>query len=86
MYEIVIEQQTKKYLKKLPQEIRHRINNAISSLSNLPRPSGSVKLKGSNYYRIRISDYRIIYEIKDNKLIFLVIFIGHRKDVYRNIK
>lgn len=86
MYEIVIEQQAKKYLKKLPQEIRFRINNTICTLSNTPRPMGSVKLKGSNFYRIRVSDYRIIYEIQDNELILIIIFIGHRKDVYRNIK
>jgi mRNA-degrading endonuclease RelE of RelBE toxin-antitoxin system len=46
MYEIIIEQQAKKYLKKLLQEIRQRINQAIHSLSDSPRPPGSVKLKG----------------------------------------
>lgn len=51
-------------------------------LGNDPRPSGCKKLKGRDAYRIRIGDYRAIYEIQDNKLISTVIIIGHRKDVY----
>ncbi len=47
-----------------------------------PRPSGCKKLKGRNAYRIRIGDYRAIYDIIDNKLIITVINVAHRKDVY----
>ncbi len=86
MYEILIEERAIKCLKKLSTEIKQKIKKSITSLSTLPRTTGSVKLKGSGYYRIRVSNYRIIYEIEDDKLLVRVIFIGHRKDIYRNIK
>ena len=47
-----------------------------------PRPLGCKKLKGRDAYRIRIGDYRVIYEIQDGKLIVTVITIGHRREVY----
>jgi mRNA interferase RelE/StbE len=53
-------------------------------LAENPRPEGVVKLKGyENEYRIRIGDYRVRYEIKDQQLIILVLRCQHRKDVYR---
>jgi len=51
-------------------------------LGHDPRPAGCKKLKGRDAYRIRIGDYRAIYEIIDNKLIITNINIAHRKDVY----
>jgi mRNA interferase RelE/StbE len=59
-----------------------RIVKRLQELANDPRPNGYKKLKGRGGYRIRIGDYRIIYEIEDNKLVVLVIDIGHRKDIY----
>lgn len=53
-----------------------------SGLSKDPRPQGSLKLKGRNEYRIRVGNYRIIYDIYDSKLIVGVATFGHRKDVY----
>jgi mRNA interferase RelE/StbE len=47
-----------------------------------PRPQGYKKLKGRDSYRIRIGDYRVLYDIFDNKLIIDVITLGHRKDIY----
>lgn len=52
-------------------------------LSDNPRPSGSIKLKGEEAYRIRVGDYRIVYIIQDERLIVLVIDVGHRGDLYR---
>jgi mRNA interferase RelE/StbE len=51
-------------------------------LGSNPRPNGCKKLKGRDGYRIRVSDYRIIYEIQDNVLLVDVIDLGHRKDIY----
>jgi mRNA interferase RelE/StbE len=49
-----------------------------------PRPSGCKKLAGStDYYRIRVSDYRVLYEVRDRDILVLVIKIGHRREVYR---
>jgi mRNA interferase RelE/StbE len=47
-----------------------------------PRPLGCKKLKGRDAYRIRIGDYRVIYEINDGRLIVTVVTIGHRREVY----
>jgi mRNA interferase RelE/StbE len=53
-------------------------------LSADPRPTGCKKLAGSpDYYRIRVSDYRVLYEVRDRDVLVLVIKIGHRREVYR---
>jgi mRNA interferase RelE/StbE len=61
-----------------------KIISAIEALSENPRPSGCKKLVGSEHtYRIRISDYRVIYDIQDHKMVVYVVRIRHRRDVYR---
>jgi len=61
-----------------------RIIAAVTDLSNDPYPSGVKKLIGSERsYRIRIGDYRVVYEIIENKLILEIVRVRHRKDVYR---
>ncbi len=58
------------------------IKTAIYSLAANPRPHGCKKLKGRDGYRIRVGDYRIIYNIFDNILTVDVVALGHRKDIY----
>jgi mRNA interferase RelE/StbE len=61
-----------------------KILESIEGLQNQPRPQGCKKLVGSqNTYRIRIGDYRVIYEIEDSVLVILIVRIRHRQDVYR---
>jgi len=61
-----------------------RIVAAIETLESDPRPPGCKKLVGSDHtYRVRIGDYRVIYDIHDATLIILVVRIRHRRDVYR---
>jgi mRNA interferase RelE/StbE len=49
-----------------------------------PRPSGCKKLTGNtDYYRMRVGDYRVLYEVRDRDVLVLVIKIGHRREVYR---
>lgn len=68
----------------LPAQIQRRIQSHIDALRTEPRPSRCVKLKGfSDRYRIRVGVYRIIYEIRDDTLVILVVEIGHRRDIYR---
>ncbi|MDJ0899633.1 MAG: type II toxin-antitoxin system RelE/ParE family toxin [Xenococcus sp. MO_188.B8] len=56
----------------------------IDALATEPRPEGVVKLKGEeNLYRIRVGDYRVIYNVQDDRLLVLVVKVGHRGDVYR---
>ncbi|WP_454801008.1 type II toxin-antitoxin system RelE family toxin [Mucilaginibacter phyllosphaerae] len=63
--------------------IADRMINAIYDLDNEPRPSGCKKLKDRKAYRIRVGDYRIIYEVFDNILLIDIIALGHRKDIYQ---
>ncbi|MDP1779838.1 MAG: type II toxin-antitoxin system RelE/ParE family toxin [Anaerolineales bacterium] len=73
-----------KELQKLPRQMITRIIAAVADLSNDPYPSGVKKLIGSERsYRIRVGDYRVIYEIIENKLIIEIVRVRHRKDVYR---
>ena len=58
------------------------LKKAIYNLQEDPRPMGYKQLKGRNAYRIRIADYRVIYEIIDQELIIDIVDLGHRKDVY----
>jgi mRNA interferase RelE/StbE len=65
---------------------RLRLARAIDSLAKHPRPAGCTKLTGAdNAYRIRVGDYRIVYQIEDRVLIVFIIRIAHRKDVYRGL-
>lgn len=72
-----------KDFRKIPVKFADRIAASIDKLAANPRPSGCVKLVGfDSEYRIRVGDYRIIYQINDNVLVILVLEIGHRKDIY----
>lgn len=81
-YTVLILPSAQKQLSKLPNNIATRIEDKMMELQYDPRPAGCKKLKGREAYRIRIGDYRAIYEIEDNQLIITVITIGHRKNVY----
>jgi mRNA interferase RelE/StbE len=84
VHEILLEQKAERDLKKLPAEMFNRIVPKIKELAKNPRPQGSRKITGSkNDWRIRVGDYRIIYEIDARAEIIRVMRIRHRKDVYR---
>lgn len=83
-YKVSIESSVLKVLKKIPLKDYKRISKAIDSLENNPRPKSTKKLKDREAWRIRVGDYRIIYEIKDKICHIIVININHRKDVYRD--
>ena len=83
-YKVEILKRAAKRLAKLPSKDYQKIKNAIRDLAINPRPQGYLKLKGStDKYRIRVGNYRVIYEIFDRKLIVTVVDLGHRKDIYR---
>jgi mRNA interferase RelE/StbE len=81
-YKLLILPSTQKNLEQLEKVQRKQIVSKIQSLQTNPRPHGYIKLKDVDAYRIRIGYYRIIYHIKDNELIVIIIKIGHRKDIY----
>lgn len=84
-YTLVISKKAEKELYKLPNDISKRITTAINELCNNPRPKGYRKMMGQRGYRIRKGDYRIIYEIEDDKIIITVLNVGHRRDIYDRI-
>jgi len=63
--------------------LRGRVKAALDSLAANPRPPGVVKLTGQDAYRLRVGDYRIVYEIHDRILLVVVLDVGHRREVYR---
>ncbi len=73
-----------KQLKQLPADIRNRIIKKLELLIDDPRPSGVVKMQGSlDRWRIRIGDYRVIYQLIDDKHIVIVLVVAHRRSAYR---
>jgi mRNA interferase RelE/StbE len=67
---------------KLDPSIRRRVQGAIALLGQDPRPPGARKLQGREGLRVRVGDYRIIYTVKDDVLLVVVVTLGHRRDVY----
>jgi len=83
-YAIEFAPSAKRELKKLPREAQLKLNQRIESLSIEPRPRGSKKLKGATeLWRIRVGDYRVVYEVRDKILVVLVVRVAHRREVYR---
>ena len=83
-YTVEITRSATKALAGLPIEPRRRIGARIDALATDPRAPGCEKLAGEqNAYRVRVGDYRIVYEIRDAEVIVKVIRIGHRREVYR---
>lgn len=83
-YKIEWKNSAYKELQKLPRAMITRVVAAVSDLSNDPFPHGVKKLVGSEFsYRIRVGDYRVVYEVFENRLIIEIVRVRHRKDVYR---
>jgi mRNA interferase RelE/StbE len=83
-FEVIFKQSVAKDLRQIPNKDVARILKRIEALSVEPRPPGVEKLSGQEKYRIRQGVYRILYEIRDNELIVMVIKVGHRRDVYKS--
>jgi len=85
-YGVSLQATAKHELASLTGAARRRIGRAIDSLAIDPRPAGSRRLAGQpaeRIWRIRVGDYRVLYDIRDAELVVLVIRIGHRREVYR---
>lgn len=86
LYRIELAPAAARQLRKLDAKARRRIQAAIDLLAADPRPAGAKKLVGGEgEWRVRTGDYRIVYEIKDRVLLVLVLAVGHRRDVYRDL-
>jgi mRNA interferase RelE/StbE len=84
VYQVVIERRVEKEMDRLAQQIHRRVLEAILGLASNPRPPGCRKLAGNvNDWRIRVGDYRIIYQIADAVRVVRVNCVRHRREVYR---
>ncbi len=82
-YTVLHRPATERQLSRLDAGMLDRIMEAIAGLADNPRPFGSLKMAGCDLYRIRVGEYRVVYEIHDRIVTVMVVAIGHRKDVYR---
>lgn len=82
-FELRFKQSVAKDLRQIPKKDVAKILKRVEALREDPRPVGVEKLSGQEKYRIRQGVYRVLYEIRNNELIVVVVKIGHRRDVYR---
>ena len=83
-YQIDWRSSARRELRDLPPRVIARIVDVVAGLRDDPRPTGCRKLRGSERtFRIRIGQYRVVYEVQDDRLIVLIIRVRHRRDVYR---
>ncbi len=81
-YAVTILRRAQRELGRLPSPTFERVCDAMRALSTEPRPSGCRKLVGRDGWRIRVGDYRVIYEIDDAAHSILILHVGHRRDIY----
>jgi mRNA interferase RelE/StbE len=83
-YQVLIERRALKELAKLPTVITVRVQTAIDHLAAQPRPHNAKKLAGSrDQWRVRVGDYRVLYEINDRTREVRIFAVGHRREIYR---
>ena len=81
--QVIIPKSVRKELDRLPDDVANRILARLAELEVNPRPADVKKLKGRDAWRIRVGDYRVIYEIHDAVFQVIVITVGHRREIYR---
>ena len=87
-YQVLFTKSARKEFDRLPARIREQVRDALTLLSHNPFTDllKTKKLKGPAYlYRMRVGDYRIVYEVRKLKLMVVIIKVGHRRDIYRRL-
>lgn len=83
-YSVQISPAAERQIRKLSKPIQHQITKRLLKLEIDPRPDGVKKLEGEkDLYRLRVGDSRVVYAIKAQALLVLVLKVGDRKEVYR---
>jgi mRNA interferase RelE/StbE len=85
-YDVTYAKAAARALRRLDRPVQRRLLDAIDHLGDDPRPPGTKALQGGGgLLRIRIGDYRVVYAVEDDRLVVLVVTLGHRRDVYRGL-
>jgi mRNA interferase RelE/StbE len=85
VYRVELRRSSQKFLETIHTQERLKIINALLELEQNPRPRGIEKVRGTELWRIREGDYRIVFFIDDVEKIITIVRIGHRRDVYRGL-
>jgi mRNA interferase RelE/StbE len=84
IYEVTLAPAAARQLRKFDPQVRRRVQAVIELLADDPRPPTATRLVGgAGEWRVRTGDYRIIYEIEENRLLVLVLNVGHRREIYQ---
>jgi mRNA interferase RelE/StbE len=82
-HQVFVQPSAQKEIEKLPKPAQTKVLKALVALADNPRPANCKKLVGTDSWRVRVGEYRIVYWIEDNMLRVEVVRVAHRKDVYR---
>jgi mRNA interferase RelE/StbE len=83
LYEVLIPRRVRRRLARLPESVYERVLAALKSLEEEPRPRGSLKMTNRDEWRVRVGDYRIVYNVDDEQRLVTILQVGHRRDIYR---
>ena len=85
-YHVTYAKAAARALRRLDRPVQRRLADAIDDLGDDPRPPGAKTLQGGQgLLRVRVGDYRVVYTVADAELVVLVVTLGHRREVYRNV-
>ncbi|HYK97298.1 MAG TPA: type II toxin-antitoxin system RelE/ParE family toxin [Candidatus Acidoferrales bacterium] len=85
-YRVDVQRSAERDLDRLSPTLFERITERLAALAEQPRPPGAEKLVGLEAYRIRVGDYRLIYEVDDSARVIVVTRVRHRREVYRKLR
>jgi mRNA interferase RelE/StbE len=83
MFTVLLQPSARRVLDGLSRDLQKRIITKLETLESNPYPPDAKKLRGEEAFRVRVGDYRIVYEVQGKQLVVLVLRIGHRREVYR---
>lgn len=85
-YSVEIRPAAQRQIKKLPREVQAKVLTRLTALAEDPKPSGAEALQGpQDLYRVRVGQYRVLYEVQEQVLMVLVVRVGHRREVYQQL-